>query len=186
MEHPLIISCGIFKAELEYLLKKKGRSTSVRFLDPALHVNFDRLKECLVQALEESRRCSEPVTVLYGNCHPEMQKIIDHYGATKIDARNCIEAIVGRDELCRIDAEAKSFYLTAGWINNWREIFAAGVADLDLDFSSMFKDYKRVIVFDSGVIPIDEDMVAAFSRFTGLPVERRAISLDRLSRLLDP
>ena len=172
MKAPLIISCGIFKAELEYLAGQGAIEGNILFLDSALHVNFDRLKEKLVQALEESKEHGREIKVLYGNCHPEMGRIMERYGARKIEALNCVEAIVGREEIKKINAEGKSFYLTAGWINNWETIFAAGKADFNFDFSSLFKDYKRVIVFDAGVIPIDEGKVEQFSRFAGLPVER--------------
>ncbi len=184
MNLPLIISCGIFKAELEYLLKEEEINAEVLFLDAALHVNFDRLKSRLVQALEESKERGAEIRVFYGYCHPDMLKIMEQYGAKKIDAVNCIEAIAGREEVRTINAEAKTFFLTAGWINNWENIFAAGKADFNLDFSSMFKDYRRVIVFDAGVIPIDESKVEQFSRYTGLPVERRKISLDHLLNFL--
>jgi hypothetical protein len=42
----------------------------------------------------------------------------------------------------------------------------------------MFGQYKRIIVFDTGIIPVDEEKVRKFSAFTGLPVERRTITLD--------
>jgi hypothetical protein len=38
-----IISCGMLEAELEYLLKH-GISIVPRYLEPTLHVNFDKLK----------------------------------------------------------------------------------------------------------------------------------------------
>ncbi|MCP4368764.1 MAG: hypothetical protein GY797_11730 [Deltaproteobacteria bacterium] len=42
------ISCGIFKEELEYLLKAKGLNWKIIYLEAALHVNFNRLKEALL------------------------------------------------------------------------------------------------------------------------------------------
>jgi hypothetical protein len=181
----VFISCGIFKEELEYLAREKKLEVNVLFLDAALHVNFDRLKERLIQALEEGRRKGAELRVLYGRCHPEIMAIMERYGAKKIDATNCLEAIVGREEIKKIDAEAKTFFLTAGWVNNWEAMFALGREDFHFDFSSMFGRYKRVMVFDTGVIPIDEDKVERFSRFTNLPVERRRISLDHLVELIN-
>ena len=180
----LFISCGIFKEELEHLAREKKLDVEVLFLDAALHVNFDRLKERLVQALEDQRKEGTELKVLYGHCHPEIMEILKRYGAKKIDAANCLEAIVGREEIRKIDAEAKTFFLTAGWVNNWEGMFALGQADFNFDFSTMFGKYKRVMVFDTGVIPIDEDKVEQFSRFTHLPVERRRISLDHLLELI--
>lgn len=180
----LFISCGIFKEELEYLAREKKLDINVLFLDAALHVNFDRLKESLIQALKERRSEGAELRVLYGHCHPEIMEILDSYGAKKIDAGNCLEAIVGREEIRRIDAEAKTFFLTAGWVNNWESMFALGQQDFHFDFSSMFGKYRRIMVFDTGVIPIDEKKVEQFSRFTNLPVERRRISLDHLLKLI--
>jgi hypothetical protein len=184
MKQNVFISCGIFKAELEYLAVEKALDMDIVFLDAALHVNFDRLKARLVQALEENPECGSQIKIIYGNCHPEMQRIVDRYSARKIKAINCIEAIVGADEIKQIDKEAKSFFLTAGWVNNWENIFAAGTADFNFDFRTLFGDYKRIILFDAKVIPIDEGKVEQFSKFTGLPVERRQISLDRLLKLI--
>jgi len=180
----LFVSCGIFKEELEYLIRAGSLSMDVIFLDAALHVNFDKLKARLTEALEENRDASAEIRVLYGNCHPEMRKIVRRYGAKKIAAGNCLAAMVGPEEIRKLDSEAKTFFLTAGWVNNWEKIFALGKEDFGLDFGSMFSNYKRIVVFDAGVVPIDESKVEEFSRFTKLPVERRKISLDHFLNLV--
>ncbi len=180
----VFISCGIFRAELEHLAKEGLFGSNVTFLDAALHVNFDRLHDRLAAALEQARASGAELKIIYGHCHPDMTELLDQYGARKIKAGNCIEAIVGREEIAKLDAEAKTFFLTAGWINNYENIFAAGEEDFGFDFSSMFSDYKRIVVFDTGVIPIDEEKVQKFSLFTGLPVERVRITLDRFLELV--
>jgi hypothetical protein len=48
----------------------------------------------------------------------------------------------------------------------------------------MFGGYKRIIVLDTGIIPIDEEKVDRFSKFTNLPVKRQHISLDYLLNLI--
>ncbi|MGD1074539.1 MAG: DUF1638 domain-containing protein [Thermodesulfovibrionales bacterium] len=180
----LYISCGIFKEELEYLVKEKGLDWDIVFLAAALHVNFDKLKAGLVEALEEKRKPGMDLRVVYGSCHPEMSGILDRYGARKIKALNCLEAMVGPDEMKRLHAEAKTFFLSAGWVNNWEGMFALGKEDLDLDFKSMFRSYERIVVFDTGVIPINEEKVLKFREFSGLRIERRRITLDHLFGLL--
>jgi Protein of unknown function (DUF1638) len=181
----LYISCGIFREELEYLAKEKGLDRSVVFLDAALHVNFDRLKARLIEALEENRKSGTVLKVVYGSCHPEMSEILDRYGAKKIKAANCLEAMAGPEEVKRLNEEAKTFFLSAGWVNNWEKIFAQGREDFGLDFKLMFGSYKRIIVFDTGVIPLDEEKITKFSEFTGLPAERRRITLDHLLKLIN-
>ncbi len=183
-KHVVFISCGIFKEELEYLVKERGLDWEITFLDAALHVNFDKLKEQLLRALEDCKRGGVEARVVYGNCHPEIRKILETYGARKIAAGNCLQAMAGEEEVKRLNSEAKTFFLSAGWVNNWEKIFALGKEDFGFDFRKMFADYKRVVLFDTGVIPIDEEKVRRFVEFTGLPVERRMITLDRLFGLI--
>ncbi|MBA4373026.1 MAG: hypothetical protein C0402_09235 [Thermodesulfovibrio sp.] len=183
-EKTVFISCGIFKAELEYLARAGRFNGEVVFLDAALHVNFDKLKKHLEAALSTADKPGASLRVLYGYCHPDMSGILGAHGAEKIRAGNCLEAIIGAAEIQRLDAEAKTFFLTAGWINNWENMFAMGKEDFDFDFTTMFSQYKRIIVFDTGVIPLDDDKIRLFSEFTGLPVERRMISLDHLLGLV--
>jgi hypothetical protein len=183
-ESVVFISCGIFREELEYLIREKGLNWQIVFLDAALHVNFDKLKEKLVRALEESRGKGMAIKVIYGHCHPDIQEILERYGARRIAAGNCLEAMVGQEEVIRLNAEATSFFLSVGWVNAWEDMFTLGKEDFDFDFKTMFVNYRRIIVFDTGVIPIDEEKVRRFSEFTGLPVERRSITLDRLLNLV--
>jgi hypothetical protein len=174
----IYISCGIFRAELEYLVREKGLDWNIIFLDAGLHVNFDKLKNALVETLERHSAPDVKLKVIYGYCHPDIVEILHHYGAQKLSAGNCLESMIGAEEVMRLNAEATAFFLSAGWVNNWEHVFDAGKADFDFDFKSMFTNYKRIIVFDTGVIPIDESKVQRFSAFTGLPVERRMITLD--------
>lgn len=180
----LFISCGIFKEELQYLLRKKRLDWNIIYLEAALHVNFDRLKTALVEALEKNRNAGTELKVLYGRCHPEIMEILEQYNAKKIDARNCLEAMVGAEEIIRLNQEGKAFFLSVGWINNWEKMFAQGKKDFDFDFQTMFVGYERIIVFDTGIIPIDEEKVERFSKFTRLPVERQPISLDYFLSLM--
>jgi Protein of unknown function (DUF1638) len=180
----VIISCGIFREEIEFLVKEKGVSCEVVFLDAALHVNFDKLKSRLTETLEKYAWEGRKIKVLYGHCHPEMPTILGHYGAKRIKAGNCLEAIAGAEEIARLDKEAKTFFLTSGWVNNWEAMFRLGEKDFNFDFRQMFSSYKRIVVFETGVIPIDEEKVRRLSEFTQLPVERRSISLDRLLQIV--
>jgi len=181
----LFISCGIFQEELEYLIREKGLNWQVVYLEAALHVNFDSLKKAFVTALEENRLAGREIRVVYGHCHPEMNEILERYGARRIEAGNCLEAMVGVDEIARLNEEGTAFFLSAGWVNHWEKMFEAGRKDFDFDFRSMFTAYQRIIVFETGIIPIDEKKVEAFSQFTNLPVERKNIRLDHLFELID-
>ncbi len=176
----VIISCGMLEAELEYLLRKHGKDVTPRYLDPALHVNFDKLKAELTGALEEACQEGSRTKVIYGYCHPEMAEILEPYCATRIGAANCLEALLGAPEMARLEAGGKVIYLTAGWLREWKRMVAAGAEDLGLDFRNMFGDYRAVLVLDTGISPINEAAVEEFSAYANLPVERMDVSLDNL------
>jgi hypothetical protein len=181
----VFISCGIFQEELRHLAQEGLFGEKIIFLDAALHVNFDKLKAQLERALAQAKETGAELKVLYGHCHPDMMEILERFGAKKLAAGNCLEAMVGPEEVIRLNAEATSFFLSAGWVNNWEKMFEMGREDFNFDFKTMFENYKRIIVFDTGIIPIDEEKVEKFSKFTGLPVERKAITLDRLLGLIN-
>ncbi len=181
----IFISCGILREELMYLAGERGPAWNIVFLDAALHVNFDKLKAKLIAALEENNKPGTELRVIYGHCHPEIQEILERYGAIRIAAGNCLEALVGREEISRLNSEGTAFFLSAGWVDNWEKMFEMGKEDFGFNFREMFANYKRIIVFDTGVIPIDEEKVRKFSEFSGLPVERRKIALDRLLNLVE-
>jgi len=181
----IFISCGIFQAELEYLRKAKGLDWNIVYLDAALHVNFDKLKAALTDALAENQRPGVDLKVIYGHCHPEIMDILQQYNARKIGAGNCLEALVGPREIRRLNDQGKAFFLSAGWVNSWEKMFALGKKDYDFDFKTMFGDYKRIIVLDTGIIPIDEKKVEQFRQFTNLPVRRQFVTLDYLLNLIE-
>lgn len=174
----IFVSCGIFQEELKYLLRAKGLNWKIIYLEAALHVNFDRLKAALVKVLVKYHKSGAEIKVIYGHCHPEIQELLQRYQAKKIDAGNCLEALVGPEEIRRLNREGKAFFLSAGWVNNWEQMFALGKKDFNFNFQSMFGGYKRIIVFDTGIIPIDVEKVERFSKYANLPVERQHITLD--------
>jgi len=180
----LLISCGIFEEELKYLFRTQQLQGKAVFLDAALHVNFDRLETQLKKALERTRTSGADIKVLYGHCHPHIMKILAPFGARKLAAGNCLEAMIGAEGMDRLNREGTAFFLSAGWVNHWERMFEIGNADFGFDFTTLFTAYKRIIVLDTGIIPLDEEKIERFSAYTRLPVERKMISLDPLLHLI--
>lgn len=66
-----IVACNIFRREVEAVAPDVAAQTT--WLLAGLHVDFDRLKEALVGALEGN----EQVVCFYGAaCHPDMGELI--------------------------------------------------------------------------------------------------------------
>ena len=176
-----ILCCGILQREVEYLLL--GKNVAVTYLDPGLHVDFARLAKTLGQNLSDSDGL-KPVVVYGHACHPAMGKMAAAHGGRLMEAVNCIEAILG-DRLAELDAGGKTFYLSVGWLENWRKIFVEELACDENSAREIFAGYDRLLLLDTGIWPLDQEKVREFAAFTGLPVEAMPISLEHLRRRLE-
>ncbi len=92
------------------------------YLDAGLHVEPDKLAEAMTTALDNLGE-PEPTVVIGTLCHSEMEKIAAEKGARVLKATNCIDMLIGEDKMKELEAEARTFYLTSGWLENWEKIF---------------------------------------------------------------
>lgn len=176
-----ILCCGILRNELEHLLE--GRNIEVNYLDPALHVDLDKLAKQLVASLENID--AEDIPLIIGNqCHPELAEMTAARGGRVIGAKNCIEMLLG-EKMLELDAENKTFYLTGGWLENWRQIFIEGLKWDAVDARQNFGFYKRILLLDTGVVPIDEMSLLEFFDYAQVPVETMSVGLDYFQKLLE-
>lgn len=63
-----ILRCGIVKQELEYLLQ--DQDAEIQYLDPALHVDFGKLKEALNTNMDNIDS-GDFLLVMGTQCHPD-------------------------------------------------------------------------------------------------------------------
>lgn len=115
----LIIGCGILKEEIRFLIKKNGWPVETAFLPSSLHVDFDRLKECLETCL--GRHAGENPVVFYGVCHPLMDQIMDKAQTIRTSGQNCVDIYLG-NEIFSHELEQGAFFLFEEWSRNWKKI----------------------------------------------------------------
>lgn len=176
-----ILCCGILKQEIEHLTRDKN--IEVKYLDAALHVDFGKLADSLTGALDNM--AGDGTALVIGTkCLPDMENIADQNGARLMKAGNCIEMLLG-DDMARIDAEAKTFYLTGGWLANWRKIFVEGLKWDKVDARQNFGYHDRILLLDTGFFPIDDEELLEFFEYTGVPVEVMSIDLENLRKKLE-
>ncbi|WP_018086223.1 DUF1638 domain-containing protein [Desulfurispora thermophila] len=175
-----ILCCGILRHELEYLLANEN--VEIRYLDAALHVNLDKLANEITNALKQMS--GDNISLVIGNqCHPEMEDMAAARGGRVIQAKSCIEMLLG-EKMAEMDAEAKTFYLTSGWLENWRKIFMEGLGWDAVDARQNFGYYDRILLLDTGIVPIDEINLLEFYDYTQVPIETISVDLGHLHRLL--
>ncbi|NPV28995.1 MAG: DUF1638 domain-containing protein [Firmicutes bacterium] len=177
----MIVCCGILKEELKCLME--GREDDVFYLDPGQHVEPDRLAQIVRETLK-SLAGKNVLLVIGTQCAPDLEKLAGEYGARIVPAKNCIEMLLG-DDLARLDSEAKSFYLTTGWLENWRKIFVEGLKWDEVDARQNFGYYDRILLLDTGLSPIDDEKILEFYDYTQVPIEIMPVKLDNLRKLLD-
>ncbi|MTI85679.1 MAG: DUF1638 domain-containing protein [Firmicutes bacterium] len=175
-----ILCCGILRHELEHLLEKQN--VDITYIEAALHVDFDKLAQSVTKNLHGMGGNGIPL-IIGTQCHPEMEQLVAEHGGRVMQAKSCIEMLLG-EKMAEMDAEAKTFYLTSGWLENWRHIFMEGLGWDAVDARQNFGYYDRILLLDTGITPVDEMNLLAFFDYAQVPVEPIQVDLDNLRKLL--
>ena len=176
-----ILCCGILRQETELLMQ--GKDVDITYLDAGLHVDFDKLAGSLNGALNDMTG-NDVVLVIGNECHPEMEKMAAAHGSRLVKAKNCIEMLLS-DKMTELNSEANTFYLTCGWLENWRKIFVEGLKWDEIDARQNLGFYDRLLLLDTGLVPIDDEKILEFYDYTQVPVEIVPIDLDNFRKLLE-
>ena len=176
-----LLCCEILRTEIEHLLQ--GKNIEIQYLEAGLHADFKKLETGIKNTLGEMENSKE-VSLGFGTmCHPEMEQIASTHCKNVMQAKNCIEMLLG-DKLKELDAEAQTFYITGGWLENWRKIFIEQLKWDNVDARQNFGFYDRIILLDTGLTPLDDEKILEFFEYTEVPIETMAIDLDNLKKLL--
>ncbi|GHV53760.1 hypothetical protein FACS1894216_12390 [Synergistales bacterium] len=186
-----VLSCGIFRPEIERLMPDIMREIHselrVSFVPPALHVDYRKLADGIAEGFRRmDRRNEEKVLLLYGSmCHPKLPDIAEDAAAAYIKPGNCIDAVLSKQRKDEIEAKyGRVFYLTAGWLKYWRDIFQGGMGWDSVDARTNMGFYDQIIVLDSGITRITDEDVIEFFEFTQVPVDVEPITLDYFKSVL--
>jgi hypothetical protein len=192
-----IISCGTLRQELNYLSKMGFlNADKILYTAPGLHENPHELERQLKRQLDEAKKISPKVIVVYGSrCYVDVKnpsrdidKLIQEEGNSiaRVEAKDCIDMLVGIDERQKISKAQKVYWLSPGWLKYWKIIFK----DWDQGKANeTFPQHDKAILLD----PIDTfekystnspEKILEFSDWMRLNIESYKISLDRLKRLL--
>lgn len=165
-------------------LRQSGLSARVLSLAPAPCIDYGTMGRQLEGALTRAKAAADRLLVVIGLCHPDIEEIVQRHGARRIDMHDCFEALLGREERRRLDAEMNTFYTTASWLPHWRRAMQRGMRWDDVDARQNFARYQRILLLDSGLHQAKDEDILAFFDYTGIPVEIRPVALHNLSSLL--
>jgi len=180
-----IVACGIFEKEVELLRPDLGFAFQAHYLAPGLHVDFDRLQAALAAKLEEcSCNGAEGIIVLYGQCHPRMEKILEPHHAALLDCQNCVDALITRRGVEDKAREGLYFYLSPGWLDAWKDIFRCmnwGVEEARMGMGSFRGSVYLDTLKDASHREMD---LLEFFDFTNLPFYIMPVDLGHFRSLI--
>lgn len=174
-----LIGCSILSDEINSILAESGSDHNVLYIDAALHVNLDLLEQAIKSKLKEAG-AGEPVSLLVGSkCHPEIKSLVEQYNSKIVSSSNCIELLLG-GKMAEMDREAKTFYITNGWLKRWRDIFIEGLKWDNIDARQNFGYYDRIILIDTGLTEVRDEDILEFFEYTQIPIEIYSTGLEYL------
>lgn len=176
----LLISCSVLRGEIEELRRSGRLAGPVEFVESMLHMHPERLSRVLEASLSAAQGRGQRVTLVYGDCCPEMTELAARPEVARPPCQNCCDLLLGKEEfrqLCRQGA----FLLIPEWTRRWRRIF---VDELGLNAENakdlMREMHTKLIYLDTGVVPVPREELRACAEYCGLPYEVRPTALDIL------
>ncbi len=160
-----LVACDIVKNELEYLIKDDPDFVEKKYLEFALHVDPENMRDVIVQEVNEMLPRVDAVLLGYAICSSldGVERRFDK-PVIKLPGADCIDALLGTPEYNR---EKKICCGT--WFNSpgWAEAGTPGlIKELHLDtmegippeffLDMLFQSYERVLFIDPGIGGSDE------------------------------
>lgn len=178
-ETVLLVGCGVLRKELSLLISRNQWPVDAVFPDSALHIRPAELAAALGFAL--AARPGRPSLVVYGRCHPGMDRMIAEAGAVRTEGRNCIELLLGSERFVR-ELGAGAFFLFEDWARSWERIITMtfGTTNRDVIRDIFQGSHTRILGVRtpcSGDFTVEAE---AAGRFVGLPVAWTDVSLKQL------
>jgi hypothetical protein len=189
-QRPCLIACGIFRQELERIVKDSQLSVDIEYLDPGLHNDPKCLANELKKAIEDRRQKQQnDIVIIYGDVclgfQNEMKALTEDYGLVKVDALNCIDCLLGgKGKLLAIDPRHEYFFLNPAWI-----ALEFGNRDKSQDIEAAqaeFRVLKGLFLLDTlGNLDDYAKDIAEIRAYTGLPVvERKNIGIEGIQKVV--
>lgn len=173
------IGCSMLQDEINKIISEIGLQNNILYIDAALHVNLDQLEDALTEKLNHVSEKAQPIILVGNKCHPNIVPLTDKYQGKIVNSSNCIELLLG-DKMSDLDQEAKTFYITSGWLARWRDIFVKGLGWDSIDARQNFGRYDRIILIDTGFDKISDEELLEFFEYTQVPIEIYTTTLENL------
>ncbi|MBI4694525.1 MAG: DUF1638 domain-containing protein [Gammaproteobacteria bacterium] len=120
----VLIGCGILHKEVDWLIAKNGWQIETHYLQSALHNYFDRLYAELDRGLTAETLAGKRTIVLYGACHPAMDKLLNAHHTFRTAGQNCIVMLLGYERFME-ELGRGAYFLLEDWALTWEPMITA-------------------------------------------------------------
>lgn len=176
LQPAVILSCSIFRKELERLRDEGNLKLPIIYLDSLLHLKPEDLQTKMESAVNLALDEYQKVLLLYGDCHPYINDGYEADRVFRVKGINCCEILLGSEDFRRLRRESV-FFLLEEWVYRWQEIFIDGLG-LTERLAPMFMGsvHKTLVYLDTGSSPIPWEELRQMSLYFKLPMEVLPIS----------
>jgi hypothetical protein len=192
-----IVSCGSFREDLESL-QAEGvlDGIGVYYTEPCLKERPRKLEELLKERLEEAKGNADRILVIYGDgCFIDtsdfsrsIDSLIEDAGCEhgRIREHSCIEMMLSEEDKEALSDGMKVYWMMPAWVEHKDEVFEEW--DLGKRNQTFPQNDMAVVVDSRGfyekILEEDPERILEFSDWMGIPLDARAITLDRFKKLL--
>ena len=178
-----VISCSIFRNEIEILLKE--RNFNIIFLDSMLHMKPEELNFSLGKIISEEIHKGNKILLLYGDCSPYMRDFELNEHIVRVKGINCCEILLGRDKYRELRKNGV-FFLLEEWLVRWKEIFEKHLGlKGDVAKNFMKEMHSSLLYLHTGLTDIPVDTLNEISSYTGLGWDVLTVSHDNILKEID-
>lgn len=185
MTHHIIV-CPVLLRELTAILKKNHATAEIHPMDYSIHINPDLMERELQQNLHPLSSANETIGILVGTeCQGRtpLTTIAQQNKAALPKEQNCIEMILGSKKTKELQ-QNRTAIMTPGWITMMKTSIENSTWRVE-DARINMGWYDRILLLDTGVVPLDDETILEFFELTGVPIEIMVVNLNRFSRVVD-
>lgn len=177
----LIVACGIFTREMEYLIEAEKIPFSVKFLDSSLHLYPDRLQKVMSEMILEELENFSFIILLYGDCHAYINDGYDEKRVVRLKGVNCCENILGEEEYRKLRNEG-AFFVFHEWAYRWKEIFIENIGLSEKNAALFMQSmHSSILYIDTGIAEIPLEILNEMAEYFKLPFYIKKVELDFLA-----
>ena len=184
MKHHLI-SCPIFAKELEAVLSECDQSPQVHLMDYSVHISSQAMEDQLSESIKIAQKDGAAITLLVGQeCDSQQPicQIAESCCGVMPQEQNCIEMLLGPEKTKELQQNRTSI-MTPAWYEMIKTSIDQGLWTVE-DARINLGWYDQIILLDTGVEPLDDELIMDFFELIQVPIDILPISLDHFKRVV--